>query len=84
MATKATKLAGKPKNEGEDRVAQASIPVMPDPPPLRPQASSPPPEASASTFLYRSMPHAVDPPSPNNMHHLEIGPDYHLVLDPER
>jgi hypothetical protein len=84
MATKATKLAGKPKNEGEDRVAQASIPVMPDPPPLRPHAPSPPPEASASTFLYRSMPHAVDPPSPNNMHHLEIGPDYHLVLDPER
>jgi hypothetical protein len=46
MAAEATKLAA--KNEGEDCLAQASIPVMLDPPPLRLQ--SPPPEASASTF----------------------------------
>ncbi|CAD6246095.1 unnamed protein product [Miscanthus lutarioriparius] len=39
----ATKLAAKPKNADEDRLAQASIPVMPEPPL---------PEASVSTFSY--------------------------------
>ncbi|CAD6336563.1 unnamed protein product [Miscanthus lutarioriparius] len=39
----ATKLVAKPKNGDEDRVAQASIPVMPEPPL---------PEASVSTFSY--------------------------------
>jgi hypothetical protein len=39
----ATKLAAKPKNRDEDRVTQASIPVMPEPRL---------PEASISTLSY--------------------------------
>ena len=54
---------------------------MLDPPSLRPHASSPSPEASASTFRFGSMPPAVDPPSPNNIHHSELGSSNHLVLD---
>jgi hypothetical protein len=48
MAAKATKLAA--KKEDEDCLAQASIPVMLDPPPLRTHASPPPLEASTSKF----------------------------------
>ena len=43
MMPMATKLATKPKNGDEDHIAQASIPVMPEPPL---------PEASVSTFSY--------------------------------
>ena len=43
MTAMATKLAAKPKNGDEDRVAEASILVMPEPPL---------PEASVSTFSY--------------------------------
>ena len=43
MTAMATKLAAKPKNGDEDRVAEASILVMPEPPL---------PEASVSTFRY--------------------------------
>ena len=81
MSAMATKLPTKPTNEDQDRAAQASIPVMLDPPLLRPHASSPSPEASASTFRFGSMPPAVDPPSPNNIHHSEPDSSNHLELD---
>jgi hypothetical protein len=63
------------KNDG---VAQASIPVLPDSPRLRSHSSSLPPEASASASTFRYRP-AVDPPSPDNIHHSELGPGHHLV-----